>query len=286
MLAAADVTLDFDWLSPAELTTSSPRLRWVQATSSGIGEFVRRHGLADSGITFTTAAGVHAVPLAEFAVAGALHFVKELPELRRAQHERRWQRRATRLFAGRRVTVVGLGAVGHEVARSFEALRADVAGVGRDGRDRGLGPGVRTVAAAELDQVLAGTDVLVLCCPLTPQTHHLLDRRRLSLMPPEAIVINLSRGDVIEEPALIEALQSGMISAACLDVFSTEPLPEASPLWQLDNVIVSPHSASTVDEENRLITDLFCMNLENWLGRPAAERLPRRPRLLRPARAG
>jgi glyoxylate/hydroxypyruvate reductase len=111
--------------------------------------------------------------------------------------------------------------------------------------------------------------VLVLCCPLTPETHHLIDSRRLSLLPPQAIVVNLARGDVIEEPALIDSLRAGAVAAACLDVFATEPLPDDSPLWRLDNVLVSPHSASTVDVENQLITDLFCRNLKNWLaGQP------------------
>jgi phosphoglycerate dehydrogenase-like enzyme len=269
LLSSADVMFDFDWMAPGEIPKNCPRLKWIQATSSGIGESVSRYQLTESGITLTTAAGVHAIPLAEFALAGALYFVKGLPALTDAKEKRHWQRYATQLLAGRRVTVVGLGRVGRQVAQTFHVLGAEVTGVGRRDHDYGLEPETATLPISELDGVLTATDVLVLCCPLTAETYHLLDRRRLSLLPQRAVVVNIARGDVIEEEALIDSLVSGEIGGACLDVFSIEPLPDQSPLWQLSNVIVSPHSASTVDSENRLITDLFCRNLENWLaGRP------------------
>jgi phosphoglycerate dehydrogenase-like enzyme len=269
LLATADVMFDFDWMDPGCMPENCPNLKWVQATSSGIGEFVDRYQLAKSGITLTTAGGVHAVPLAEFALAGALYFVKGLPQLADAKANRHWQRYATQLLAGRRVTVVGLGRVGRHVAQTFHLLGAKVTGVGRREQDYGLDPAIATIAIAELDRLLTTTDVLVLCCPLTPQTYHLLDRRRLAMLPEHAVLVNIARGDVVDEEALTDSLVSRRIAGACLDVFSSEPLTEQSPLWQLPNVIVSPHSASTVDVENELITDLFCRNLESWLaGRP------------------
>jgi phosphoglycerate dehydrogenase-like enzyme len=269
LLAIADVMFDFDWMDPGYVSKNSPKLKWIQATSSGIGEFVDQYQLRDSGITFTTAGGVHAVPLAEFALAGALYFIKGLPELVDAKASRHWERYATQQLAGRRVTVVGLGRVGRHVAQTFHLLGAKVSGVGRCERDYGLDPAIATIPIAELDGQLTTTDVLVLCCPLTPQTYHLLDRRRLALLPDHAVLVNIARGDVVDEEALTDSLVSRRIAGACLDVFSTEPLPKESPLWQLPNVIVSPHSASTVGAENALITDLFCRNLESWLaGRP------------------
>src|SRR3984957_10884940 len=131
MRAAADVSFDFDWLDPAGMAANCPRLRWVQASSSGIGQFIERSGLGDSDITFTTAAGVHAIPLAEFALTGVLYFVKELSYLARRQSAHFWERYTTRQLAGRRVTVVGLGQVGRKTCELFTALGAEVVGVAR-----------------------------------------------------------------------------------------------------------------------------------------------------------
>ncbi len=117
--------------------------------------------------------------------------------------------------------------------------------------------------------MLGAVDALVLACPLTERTRHLIGRRELALLRQGAVVVNVSRGPVIDESALIDALTAGRIGGACLDVFETEPLPVTSPLWAMDNVIVSPHSASTVAAENELLTDLFIDNLGRWLaGRP------------------
>jgi glyoxylate/hydroxypyruvate reductase len=264
MRAAADVSYDFDWLDPAGMAANCPGLRWVQASSSGIGQFIEKAGgLSDSDITFTTAAGVHAIPLAEFALTGVLYFVKELPELARRQSARSWERYTTRQLAGRRVTVVGLGQVGRKTCELFTALGAEVVGVAR-GADA---PGVAAtiVAVDAIDEVLPHSDAIVLCCPLTPQTRGLLSGRRLRLLPPGAIVVNIARGPVIDEPAMIEALADGHLGGAFLDVAAVEPLPAESPLWDMPNVLISPHSASTVDAENATLTSLFCDNLRRWL---------------------
>ena len=262
MRAAADVSFDFDWLDPAAMAANCPRLRWVQASSSGIGQFIERSGLGDSDITFTTAAGVHAIPLAEFALTGVLYFVKELPYLARRQSARSWERYTTRQLAGRRVTVVGLGQVGRKTCELFTALGAEVVGVARYAD----APGAATVVAVDaIDEVLPHSDAIVLCCPLTPQTRGLLSARRLRLLPPGAVVVNIARGPVIDEPAMIEALADGHLGGAFLDVAAVEPLPAESPLWDMPNVLISPHSASTVDAENATLTSLFCDNLRRWL---------------------
>ncbi|HEV7712566.1 MAG TPA: D-2-hydroxyacid dehydrogenase [Asanoa sp.] len=264
-LAAADVAFDFDWQAPADLPTRAPRLRWIQATSAGIGAFVQRTGLDRTDLTFTTAAGIHATPLAEFAVLGALHFVKGVPHLRAQQNEHRWQRYTTAQLAGRTVTVVGLGGIGRRVVASFAALGSRVLAVGRPGRDYDLDAAASIHSTDELDDLLRWTDVLVLCTPLTDQTAGLLSAARIARLKPGAIVVNIGRGQLIDEPALIEALRSKALAGAALDVFNTEPLPADSPLWDLDNVLVSPHSASTVDTENAAITDLFSDNLRRYL---------------------
>ncbi len=267
--AAADISFDFDWQAPAEIEANCPRLRWIQGTSAGIGGLLDRTGLIKSPITFTTAAGVHGAPLAEFTLLGLLHFAKGMPELARQQAERHWERHATTLLRGSRVLLVGLGGVGREVARLLAAVGVVVVGAGRPGRSYDIAGVAEYVADTQIGDVLGTVDALILACPLTPRTRHLIGSRELALLRPGAVVVNVARGAVIEESALIEALGSGRLGGACLDVFETEPLPSDSPLWAMPNVIVSPHSASTVADENRLLTDLFIDNIGRWLaGQP------------------
>lgn len=261
----ADVSFDFDWQAPAEMARNCPRLRWVQGTSAGIGGFLDRTGLAATSLVFTTASGVHGTPLAEFTLLGLLHFAKRGPELVRWKEQRHWQRNAGRQVAGSSALLVGLGGVGQAVAGLLSAAGVEIVGAGRTRRNRDV-PGVASyVPVEQIGQVLPDVDALVLACPLTDQTRHLIGERELALMRPGAVVVNISRGQVIDEDALIAALSAGYLGGACLDVFATEPLPASSPLWGMANVIISPHSASTVAAENRLLTDLFTENLQRWL---------------------
>jgi glyoxylate/hydroxypyruvate reductase len=266
LVREADVLFDFDWLEPECLPTHAPRLRWVQATSSGIGEFLARTGLDHSSITFTTAAGVHAVPLAEFALLGLLYFTKEMPTLRGWQLAHRWQRHTSSELAGRRVLVVGLGHVGAHIARSCAALGMDVWGARRTWRPDPVEGITRLIQLSQIREALPQVDALVLACPYTPATHHLIGREELDQLSPSAIIVNVARGAVIEEAELIRALRSGGIKGAALDVFETEPLEADSELWDMPNVLVSPHSASTVASENERIVDLFLDNLHRFLG--------------------
>jgi glyoxylate/hydroxypyruvate reductase A len=261
LTAQADVFFDFDWLDPAGMASHAKNLRWVQATSAGIGGFMQRTGLDRSGLAVTTAGGIHAVPLAEFALMGALHFVKGVPYLRQQQQARHWELYTTRQLAGQRALVVGLGGMGRQVVATFAALGVEVWGLGRDGGSYEVDNLTRVIDRAELDAALPGVDVLILCCPLTPQTEGLIGARQLALLPPHAILVNIARGQVVDQDALIDALTGGRLGGACLDVFTPEPLPADSPLWGMDNVLISPHSASTVATENERLVDLFLDNL-------------------------
>ncbi|HET7246361.1 MAG TPA: D-2-hydroxyacid dehydrogenase [Streptosporangiaceae bacterium] len=267
--AQADVSFDFDWQAPADMAANCPRLRWVQATSAGIGGLLDRTGLAGTELVFTTAAGVHGVPLAEFALLGLLYFAKGMPALAEAKAARRWQRYAGSQVAGSRVLLVGLGGAGRAVARLLAAAGVEVCGAGRPGRRYEV-PGVASyVASDQLHQALPEVDALVLACPLTGQTRGLIGAAELALMRRGSVLVNISRGPVVDEEALVSALRAGHLGGACLDVFAIEPLPAGSPLWDMPNVIVSPHSAATVDAENGLLTDLFVDNLQRWLaGKP------------------
>jgi phosphoglycerate dehydrogenase-like enzyme len=263
--ARAEVSFDFDWQDPAAMPRNCPRLRWVQGTSAGLGGYLQRTGLDQTGLIFTTAAGVHGLPLAEFALLGLLYFTKDVPGLRRAQSGHRWEPRETAMLSGTRVVLVGLGGIGRQVAATLSAAGAEVIGVGRPGRSYDV-PGVRQYAAdTDLDDVLPTASALVLACPLTERTRGLIGSRQLARLPQGAVLVNVARGAVVDEAAMAQALTSGHLGGACLDVFEKEPLPAGSPLWDLDNVLVSPHTASSVAAENGLITDLFIDNLRRWL---------------------
>jgi phosphoglycerate dehydrogenase-like enzyme len=169
----ADVSFDFDWQAPGEMAANCPRLRWVQGTSAGLGGFLQRTGLAQTPLVVTTAAGVHGVPLAEFALLGLLYFTKDIPGLSRWQAARHWESRHTRQLAGTRALLVGLGGIGREVARLLAAAGIEVTGAGRPGRSYDV-PGVASyISDNELDAALPGTDALILACPLTDRTRHL-----------------------------------------------------------------------------------------------------------------
>jgi phosphoglycerate dehydrogenase-like enzyme len=273
LVADADVMFDFDWLAPAELPRRAPRLRWVQGTSAGIGERVRRHGLEGAPFAMTTAAGVHGAALAEFVALALLYFVRDVPRLQRMQRARRWQRHASETLAGRRALVVGLGSVGSAIAARLAALDLEVWGIRRSAGAPCPSGVARMLPSEHLADALGAIDALVLACPLTERTRGLIGAAELGALRPGAILVNVSRGAVVDEPALIEALRAGRLRGAALDVFAEEPLPPASPFWHLPNVLVSPHSASTLADENRRIVDLFLDNLGRFLdGRPLRNR--------------
>lgn len=216
-------------------------------------------------MVFTTAAGVHATPLAEFAVAGALYFVKDVPGLLASQRAHHWQRYVSGVLAGRHAAVVGLGSTGRRVAQMYARLGVRVTGVGRPGGRYELGDCARVVSTDDLDALLPSVDILVLACPLTAATDNLINADRVALLPAGAIVVNIARGQVIDEAALTAALSSGQLAGAALDVVHTEPLPTGSALWDLPNVLICPHSASTAANENAVLTDLFIENLTRYL---------------------
>jgi phosphoglycerate dehydrogenase-like enzyme len=263
-VALADVFFDFDWNDPVAMPETSPNLKWVQATSAGIGAFMQRTKLDQSSLLVTTAGGIHAAPLAEFALIGALYFVKGIPHLMERKREHHWQRYTTRQLKGTRALVVGLGGVGREVVREFAALGVHVTGLGRPGRTYDIEGLTRVIDRSHLDSVLPDVDFVVLCSALTKETEGMIGAPQLALMHSESVVINISRGQLIDQDAFYQALSNHRIGGACLDVFEVEPLPKDDPMWDLDNVIISPHSASTVQTENESLVNLFHENYLNW----------------------
>jgi phosphoglycerate dehydrogenase-like enzyme len=262
--ALADVFFDFDWLDPSSMPERCANLKWIQGTSAGIGGLMQRTGLDQSGIIATTAGGIHAVPLAEFALMGALYFVKGLPHLTKCKNEHHWQRYTTRQLRGMRALVVGLGGMGLQIVRQFSDQGVTVTGLGRTGGVYEIEGLNALIDRSRLDEVLVDTDILILSCPLTNETEGMIGATQLDLLPSNAIVINVSRGQLVDQDALLQSLAKGRLGGACLDVFVEEPLPADSQFWDLENVIISPHSASTVQTENESLVQLFLENLKHW----------------------
>jgi glyoxylate/hydroxypyruvate reductase len=255
-----------------ETVRRCPRLRWIQGTAAGVGDMLRSAGLDDgerARVRLTSAAGVHAGPLAEWAMLGLLALTKDLPALFEDKERHRWDKRPVRELAGQHLVVVGLGQVGRRTAEYARALGMRVTGVRRRAE---AGPSEDADAVApvsDLPELFAAADAVVLALPQTEATRGLVDRALLERLPAHAILVNVGRGSVIDEEALIDLLSSGRLAGAALDVVATEPLPDSSRLWQLRNVILSPHTAALSTRENDRIVDLFIDNMHRFLaGRP------------------
>ncbi len=242
-------------------------VHWVQSTRAGAGEQVRAAGLTPDElerVAVTSTSGVHARQLAEFAMLGLMAFTKDLPRLLRDKRRRHWDHYPTRELAEQTLLVLGLGEIGREVARQASCLGMWVVGVRRR---RGRRPKeVAEVHGVEaLAELLPAADAVVATLPGTPSTERLLDRELIGRMRPGAVFVNVGRGSVVDEEALIEALLAGRLGGAALDVFASEPLPLGSPLWDLPNVLLSPHTAALSVRENERIVELFADNLRRYL---------------------
>ena len=265
-LAGAEVLFDFDHTNLAILNTLIPNVRWIQATSAGIGQLLIRTGLIAGPITFTTARGIHAKPLADFAAMAILWFAKDGFRMIREQAARRWTRYCGRDVEGATVGIVGFGSIGREVAKVCRAMGMRVVATSRTLRAGASDADAdQVIPRSNLAALLGIADYVVLAVPHTPQTERLLGRAELAAMKPGAVLINVARGAVVDETALIAALREGHLGGAALDVLSTEPPAPDNPLWSMPNVLISPHSASTVTSENTRLTDLFCANLIRYL---------------------
>jgi phosphoglycerate dehydrogenase-like enzyme len=267
MLAQAEVLWDFPVGEPTSPLELAPRLKWVQTTSAGVGQRVRLLGMQESELIITTASGIHAQPLTEFVFAALLFHSKRLDHLQREQRAHRWERYSTGELRDQTMAIVGPGRIGREVARIARCFGMTVWAMARDNTpERAERLGVdRLFARDELRAMLAGADCVVICTPHTSETEGLIDRAAIEALKPGVVLINIARGVVIDEVAMIDALCSGAIGFAALDVFTVEPLPTDSPLWNLPNVLVCPHSASTVDTENDKLTERFIENLGHYL---------------------
>ena len=264
-LPGADVLFVWDFRSEAVQAAwpAADSLRWMHAASAGVDRMLFPE-LVDSGVVLTNSRGVFDRPMAEYVLATVLSFAKDLHTSVRLQDRKQWQHRETERVAGKRALVVGTGPIGRAIAAQLSAAGLSVTGAGR--RARTGDPDFGTVHCSdELHPVLGEFDYVVLAAPLTEQTRGLVDARALARFKPTARLINVGRGELVVQDELVEALSAGQLSGAALDVFDTEPLPATSPLWEMPEVLVSPHmSGDTVGWTDELV-ELFLTNLRGYV---------------------
>ena len=252
-------------MTPA-LLARMPNLRWYQQWGAGADWLMRHPEIAARDFVITNASGVHAIQISEHILALLLAFARRLPQAMRAQLRGEWQREERQdIFelAGKTMLLIGVGAIGERTARLAAALDVRVIGVRRD--PTAPAPGIeRMIGPERLAEVLPEADFVVLTVPLTPDTRHMIGERELRLMKPTAHIVNIGRGGTIDEAALIRALAEGWIAGAGLDVFEKEPLPPDSPLWRMENVIITAHYAGATPHYNERALAIFLDNLRRY----------------------
>jgi phosphoglycerate dehydrogenase-like enzyme len=269
--------------TPLPLPEDAPRLQWVQLYSAGP-DRVLSHPLFSTPVTFTTTSGIHAIPIAEYVLTMVLAWFHQVPQILEWQRRAAWPAQAERMtlfmgeeLRGKTLGVVGYGSIGRELARLASAFGMRVLAMQRGSNRRDMGfslPGIGDPAGAlpdcyytpnELHTMLGESDVVVLTIPLTEQTYGMFDEAAFQAMKSTAFLVNIARGDICDEAALLRALQERWIAGAALDVFHQEPLPPDHPFWHLPNIFVSPHSSGLTRFYDERAATVFEENLRRYL---------------------
>lgn len=259
---------------PAEYLEAAPHLKWFQTITAGI-DRLASEGMLERDFTVTNVRGMAAPAIAEYVIAAMLMFVKGLHTSVRDQEKHHWGFRFTGELRGKTLGIVGMGAIGREAARRAKAFEMRVLATRRTVEE-----GEQDVDCDEmlpytgLGRLLAESDFLALCLPLTPETRGAIGATELAQMKPAACLVNVARGQVVDQEALITALRERVIAGAALDVFDPEPLPPDSPLWDMPNVILTPHISGAVEGYGHRAAEVFIANLERYLaGKPLENRV-------------
>ncbi len=249
---------------PRDLLVKATKLRWYQQWGAGADWLLRHPEAAELDFVLTNASGVHSVPISEHILATLLAFARQLPQAVRLQARREWRsQREVFELAGKTMLLIGVGRIGERTALVAEALGMRVLGVRRDAH-KGVAAIEAMYGPEQLLELLPQADVVVVTVPLTKETSGMIGEKELEVMKASAYLVNIGRGGTVQEAALVRALQEGWIAGAGLDVFETEPLPEDSPLWLMENVIVTAHYSGSTPHYNDRVLAIFLGNLERY----------------------
>jgi phosphoglycerate dehydrogenase-like enzyme len=275
LAAAADAEVAFSGNNPRrvrQLLDATPKLRWYHTVSAGV-ENMPLPELAERGIVLTNNSGSYDVQIAEHLMAFVFAASRQLHRYRDNQRAIEWKEQQHQELRDATIVVYGMGSIGGEIAHLASAIGMRVIGVRRKGGP--AEPGIdRVVAADRLADVVGEADYLAIAAPLTSATRGAISREVISRMKPTAWIMNIARGAIVDEPAMVEALQARRIGGAALDVFTTEPLPKESPLWALENVIITPHHSGSSPRAGERTLALFAENLRRYkAGEPLINRV-------------
>ena len=269
LLAQAEVIYGFR--PPQNVIARAPKLKWIQTMLAGV-DHILDNDIVQSPVILTNTSGIHGTPVSEVVFMMMLMFAKEAPSCFQLKQRKQWKRFIPALLHSKTVGIVGLGSIGKEVARLAKTFGMRVIATHRSAKRVTRARYVDTVLPREqLPVLLSESDFVVLILPLTPETNKLIGERELRTMKSTAYLINVGRGSTVDEEALIHALDEHRIAGAGLDAYTTEPLPTESRLWELPNVIISPHVAGRLETYTAVTTDLFCKNLRRYL---SGQKLP------------
>ncbi len=277
-----DVEILYTFWFPFDPAEVAPKLKWIQLSSAGV-DHLLDSPVMKSQVIITTTSGIHAIPIAEYVFAMMLALVKRLPQALNYQRHREWPSNREKVLLSdelrdKTIGIIGYGSIGREVARLARAFGMRVFATKRHvdvNTDKGYKlPEVgdpegilveRLYPNSNLKEMLPLCDFVVITAPLTPETYHMIGREELAAMKPSAYLINVARGAIVDEAALVEALGEGKLAGAALDVFEKEPLPPESPLWNFPNVLLTPHVSAITPRYDDRATALFAENLRRYL---------------------
>jgi len=263
LLAKTDVL--FGFVPPQDILKRAPNLKWFQVTSAGVDRHMGTE-IWKSKVIITGVSGIHATPIGEFIMALMLMFAKNTPLGFKMMQTHRWDRYNSGTLRGKTVGIVGLGHIGAEAARLAKAFHMNVIATRRSTKVAVKAKNVDLLLpTSRMKEMLAQSDFVAVCCPLTPETRHIIGEAEFKAMKPTTRIINIGRGPLIDEEALIRALKNKTIGGAGLDVTEQEPLPPDSPLWGMENVILSPHVAGGMEDYMLRAAELFADNIRHYL---------------------
>lgn len=268
--------------APPRDLSRAPKLKWVQLHSAGV-DHLRDHPIWQSGVTVTTTSGIHAVPIGEFTFALLLSLARKIPKMVRLQERAEWLRNRWQVLSGlelrgKTIGIVGYGSIGREIGRiakyGFHMRVVAMRRTMQTPRRRYSEPGVgdpegripeKWIVPEEITQMVSECDVVVLATPATNETRAMIGEEQLRAMKPHSLLINIARGELVDDRALVTALKEGWIAGAGLDAFAVEPLPRGHQLWHMDNVVISPHVAGATGKYDERAAALFAENLRRYL---------------------